>query len=383
MTSRERLLTTLNHKIPDRLPWSGLVNSYFLKAQKNKYYNMSSSDFLKEIGADVFDWVGLESKNKNILIETYVDNKLYKTEYGDGLTEFYNYTTDMIYQGNSYRRIVEKKFITPLGELNAKFTYTPLSHSVFISDFPIKRIEDYKIFTYMIESLEYKDLSKVYQKNENMLGENGVTVSALHCTPAYELIQCFMGLERFHYFFQDYKKRTLELMNLMLHKFCECYRIHSKLNVPVLLIPEDASTTLYSPDFFDKYLKSVLKEYVKIIKKSGKIVVIHACGHLKNLIKPLSEIDVDCIESVSPQPTGNISIYEVKKALPNVCIMGGIPANAFLYELDDFKQYLKKLIMENKKGGNYILSSGDSVPSDARIENLKAISDLIEKYGKY
>ena len=122
MTSRERLLTTLNHKIPDRLPWSGLVNSYFLKAQKNKYYNMSSSDFLKEIGADVFDWVGLESKNKNILIETYVDNKLYKTGYGDGITEFYNYTTDMIYQGNSYRRIVEKKFITPLGELNAKFT---------------------------------------------------------------------------------------------------------------------------------------------------------------------------------------------------------------------------------------------------------------------
>ena len=52
-------------------------------------------------------------------------------------------------------------------------------------------------------------------------------------------------------------------------------------------------------------------------------------------------------------------------------------------ELDDFKQYIKKLIIENKKEGNYILSSGDSVPSDARIENLNEISDLIEKYGKY
>lgn len=383
MTSRERLLITLNHKTPDKIPWSGLINNYFIKSQKNNYYNMSSSEFLKEMGADLFDWVGFEPKNKNILIKTFVDNKLCETGYGDGISVFYNYIADTIYHGDSYKRVVEKKFLTPLGELNTKFTYTPLSHSVFISEFPIKKVEDYKAFTYMMESLEYKDLSKEYQDNENNLGEDGVTVSALHCTPAYELIQCFMGLERFHYFFQDYKKRTLKLMEIMFDKFCECYRLHTKLNVPVFLIPEDASTTLYSPDFFNTYLKPVLKEYVKIIKESGKLSVIHACGHLKNLIKSLSEIDIDCIESVSPQPIGDISVQDLKKALPNFCIMGGIPANVFLYELDDFKQYIKKLIIENKKGGNYVLSSGDSVPSDARIENLKAITYLVEKYGKY
>ena len=104
---------------------------------------------------------------------------------------------------------------------------------------------------------------------------------------------------------------------------------------------------------------------------------------MKNLIKPLSEIDVDCIESVFPQPTGNIYIYEFKKALPNFCIMGGIPANVFLDGPEDFKKYVTKLILDNKDSGNFILSSADSVPAFAKIRNLKSISALISKFGKY
>ena len=51
--------------------------------------------------------------------------------------------------------------------------------------------------------------------------------------------------------------------------------------------------------------------------------------------------------------------------------------------MDDFKEYIKQLILENKADGNFILSSGDSVPSGAKLENIKAIPDLIESYGKY
>ena len=59
MTARERLLTTLGHNIPDRLPWSALVNDFFLEAQDSRYRKMTPGAFLKEMGADLFDWVGL------------------------------------------------------------------------------------------------------------------------------------------------------------------------------------------------------------------------------------------------------------------------------------------------------------------------------------
>jgi uroporphyrinogen-III decarboxylase len=169
----------------------------------------------------------------------------------------------------------------------------------------------------------------------------------------------------------------------MFKKFIRCYEVYAKTDIPAIVIPEDASTTLYSPAFFDEYLNPVINEYCRIINSRDKISVVHACGHLEGLKKSFSRIDVDCIESVSPPPTGNVSIREFKKALSGVCIMGGIPANCYLKELDDFKKYVSELILENKDRGNFILSSGDSVPADAKIENIRSIPYLIEKHGKY
>ena len=384
MNSRERLMTVLNHQIPDKVPWSGLITDYFINFHTNELGEISALNFLKEMGADVFNWLGIEARSHGVEVQTYVNGALTETDTsGDWLVEFYNYIGNINYYKSMTKKIIVRKFVTPIGELTAEFTYTPESHTVFISEFPIRRIKDYRVFTYMIESLEYIDPGIRYRQKENEIGQHGINAAVLHSTPVYELIQCFIGLERFYYLFFDYKKETTALMDKIFSKFKQCYKIYTKANIPAVVIPEDASTTLYSPSFFNEYLKPILEEYCRIINGEGKVSVIHACGHLDGLKKSLSEINVDCIESVSPPPTGNVSIKEFKKALPDVCIMGGIPANCYLTELSDFKRYVKKLILENKDKSNFILSSGDSVPSDARIENIKAIPDLIESYGKY
>ncbi|MES0340960.1 MAG: uroporphyrinogen decarboxylase family protein [Candidatus Humimicrobiaceae bacterium] len=383
MDPRERLLAVLNHKIPDRIPWSGLITDYFINFHKNELGGMSTTDFLEEAGADVFNWLGMEARSPGVEIQTYRGNTLVeKDKSGDWLVEFYNYISNIDYYKNN-DRTTKRVFITPIGELTAKFTYTPESRTVFISEFPIKKIEDYRIFAYMIESLEYKDLSQYFANMENEIGRSGINAAVLHSTPVYELIQCFMGMERFHYFFFDYHKKTLELIDKIFKKFTQCYETYAKTSIPAIVIPEDASTTLYSPSFFDKYLNPVINEYSRIINNKDKISVIHACGHLDGLKESFSRIDVDCIESVSPPPTGDVSIKEFKKSLPGVCIMGGIPANCYLQELDDFKKYVSELILENKSNGNFILSSGDSVPADAKIENIKSIPGLIDEHGRY
>jgi hypothetical protein len=382
MNSRERLLAAFNHGIPDRVPWSGLITDYFINSYKNNYGDTNPADFLKEVGADVVNWVGMKAKSKGVVVQTYANNILIDTDKnGNWLVEFYDYLGNIDYYRNN--GVTARKYITPLGELTAEFTFAPGSQTVFISKFPVKKIGDYKVFKYMIESLEYEDLSQYYREKEIDLGQYGINAAVLHSTPVYELIQCFIGLESFYYFFFDYYKETKGLIDIIFSKFRQCYDIYSNTVIPAVVIPEDASTTLYSPAFFDKYLKPVIKEYGKIIKDAGKVSILHACGHLEGLKKSLSELNVDCIESVSPPPTGNVSISEFKKSLPGVCIMGGIPANIYLLPADDFKDYIKQLILENKSGGNFILSSGDSVPSGAKLENIKAIPHLIEAYGKY
>lgn len=384
MNSRRRLIKTLNHEIPDKIPCTAAIGSYFLNSRKDKYGKMSSSTFLKTLGYDVFNWVGFNSKSKNVLVQTYIGDKLYKSvEGGNWINEFYDY----IFNVNFYRRFgkkeIKRKFVTSLGELTVKFLYSRESNTAFIAELPIKKLQDYKIFSYMINDIEYIKLDEDFKQKEDDIGKYGINVACLHSTPAYELIQCFMGLERFLYMLYDYKRETIDLMDKMFIKYRECYKIYSKTAIRAFLVPEDASTTLYSPKIFNKYFKPVLEEYCRIIKDSGKIAIIHACGHLRGLANYLKETGADCIESVSPPPTGDINIDELKKILPGYCIMGGIPANYFLLELNDFKKYVKELILKSKKGGNFILSSGDAVPRDAKIDNLRVIPELVWLYGQY
>jgi uroporphyrinogen decarboxylase len=44
---------------------------------------------------------------------------------------------------------------------------------------------------------------------------------------------------------------------------------------------------------------------------------------------------------------------------------------------------VRALIRDIAPGGGYILSSGNSIPSYAKVENVVAMGNALEKYGRY
>ena len=200
-------------------------------------------------------------------------------------------------------------------------------------------------------------------------------------SPVITLLEEYMGPEKFIYCLSDHRKEIEDLLNAIEDNYMGCYSFYSKMKCEVIGTCEDTGNIVYSPKIFDKYIKPVLKRYRDITKDAGKIHMIHSCGHLRQLIPMLKDIQTDCLESVTPPPVGTVGIKELKEKLKGVCIMGGIPPNVFSYPLKDFKGYIRDLILEAKDCGRFILSSGDSTPADAKIDNLKAIPELIDKYG--
>jgi hypothetical protein len=385
MTPKQRLLKALKHEIPDRVPWSLLVNKYFLDVLPEEYRKLDPTQFLKHFYADGLSWLGFSSSGRNVNVKIYIDGKLYKTqEGGNWFSEFYDYLFNIDYYWGDDGRTVTREYITPVGTIKTECVYKENSQTVFISEYPLKTVDDFKIFSYMIDDLEYEYDAEYVNKELKTIGDDGIGALMLHASPAYELIWCFTGLENFHYLLFDHKKETTELLERMAQKYYTCYEMYVKnAPVPAVILPEDAGTTLYSPGIFDEHIKPALSRYCEIIHKYDKIPVMHACGHLRDLLKSIDETGVECIESMSPPPTGNITVRDVKKTLPGMCVMGGIPATVFTEDLDSFRSYVGGLIQKNKTGKNFILSSGDSVPADARLDNIKAIPDLIEQFGKY
>jgi hypothetical protein len=79
---------------------------------------------------------------------------------------------------------------------------------------------------------------------------------------------------------------------------------------------------------------------------------------------------------------GTSDIFKAKEVLgDHMCIMGDVPAALLkLGEPEEVDEYCSRLITEIGADGGFILSSGCSVPIDAKPENVKAMLTSVMKY---
>ncbi|MBQ1276545.1 MAG: (d)CMP kinase, partial [Flavobacteriales bacterium] len=88
---------------------------------------------------------------------------------------------------------------------------------------------------------------------------------------------------------------------------------------------EDSSTTNISPAMFAKYTKPEIDRWGELVHGAGKLLVHHACGHLKDLLPLMARSNIDAIESISPPPTGNVTLQEAAAILPeHIALIGGL-----------------------------------------------------------
>ncbi len=82
---------------------------------------------------------------------------------------------------------------------------------------------------------------------------------------------------------------------------------------------------------------------------------------------------------------GATDIFKAKEILGDVmCIMGDVPATLLAFaDPVEVRAYCKKLIEVVGEGGGLILSSGCSIPSNAKPENIRAMREAVDEYGCY
>jgi hypothetical protein len=142
------------------------------------------------------------------------------------------------------------------------------------------------------------------------------------------------------------------------------------------------SSTFVSPKMFEQLSLPWLKRIVEAFHKAGYHTLLHFdCNwglnleYLRQLPKASCTLELD----------GQTDIFKAKKILgDHMCIMGDVPATLFrLGTPNDVEKYCLKLISDVGEGGGFILSSGCSVPVDAKIENIKAMIETAKKHGVY
>lgn len=142
-------------------------------------------------------------------------------------------------------------------------------------------------------------------------------------------------------------------------------------------------TTIMSPEHYREYIKPYQKRVVEYAHRKGMKIVKHSDGNLWPILDDLLEVGFDGIHPVQPQC---MDIGKVKEHLAGrMCILGNIDCRNLLPfgTEEEVRKSVRQTIEKVAPGGGYIISSSNTIHPGCRPENYIAMVQAAHRYGRY
>ena len=349
MNSRERVLTAISRKEPDRVPIYLWLTPHLIERLEKERGVKNYEEYLK---MDI----------------RFADYKAKPEE-----KDYSAYTKDFHPQSNidnwgcgTY----------PVGYYHFTKVQCPMK-----SFSTIKDVENYPFpeFRPMVEemSIAVKDIQE-----KNLLACSSYEMGT------FEQGHALMGMEEL----LNMMYMNPEMVTLLFDKISEIKAHIAKdfveAGVDILWIGDDIGVQngpIMDPEMWRKFLIPPLK---KIINAARSVrfdipVAYHTCGCIDWAIDGLIEAGIDILQSL--QPEANDSAVLKEKFGDRISFWGGIGSQSTMSggTIVDVKNEVIHLIETVGRGGGYICSPAHFLEPETPLENIDAFIDAIEEYGYY
>lgn len=356
MKSRQRLLAAIRGEAVDRVPWSPFLAYYwdYLPAQVQARGQFA---YLKEMGADP------------LLRGSHL---LYKCTYKN--CEF---------EDKAIGKVGYRAYHTPVGTLVEKGMHSDVGRTYFRTEHPVKTPEDFKILQYIHENMVIEPNYEQFEADLALYGDDALMLPLLgaHGKTAFQsLVEQWVGTENLVYMLYDEPEVVEECLAVMQARDEETVRISVNSAADGFIFWEDSSTTNISPAMFEKYTKPEIDRWGELIHDAGKLLIHHACGHLRDLLPLMARSNIDAVESISPPPTGNVTLQEAAAILPeHMALIGGLePVRLMNGTVEDVRRDALEL-MKDLVGRRFVLANSDSCPPNVEYEKFLAVTELVRR----
>ena len=140
------------------------------------------------------------------------------------------------------------------------------------------------------------------------------------------------------------------------------------------------------PSLYRKYVFPWIKQICDIAHKHDCKILLHSDGDLMEIFEDIIKCGVDAlnpIESTTANPDYDIFKLNEKYG-DKITFVGNLsPIMLAMGEISEIEDYAKKLIRELAPGGGYIFSSGHSINPAVTIDRFEAMQNIRRKYGAY
>jgi hypothetical protein len=366
MSIRSEVLDAIHGRPHQRIPWFADLSYY--------------CDSLRRRGELLPRYEGREGE------------KRFYTDHGVGI---YLYTPDVFtirYDENvtytkheTPERIVQS-FQTPLGSIESVQDFRKETWCYVYSQRFVRSIEDFRVMRYVHEHTLYHENYRAFTESDQLWGEDGIGFAmAVPCmAPFQKLVSRWAGIEMTVELLIEHREEYLEASGAIQKSQKALVEVLALSPATVVILPENLSSDVSGGTFFTELSMPYYTEIVQRLHAAGKKVAIHIDGRLIPCLGLLSECGFDIADAVTPEPFGDVTVENLRKAAgPDLVIWGGLPGGIFSHNYSDsyFESYVQRVIACADE--KFVIGTADQVPPDAVPSRIGRVRELVdERKGK-
>ncbi|MFX0134701.1 MAG: uroporphyrinogen decarboxylase family protein [Candidatus Hodarchaeota archaeon] len=141
---------------------------------------------------------------------------------------------------------------------------------------------------------------------------------------------------------------------------------------------------LINPRKFQKLIYPRMKKFVEFCHKKNMKVLFHSCGNLNKILDKVIETGIDGLHPL--EPSAAMDIFATNQSYGDkLTLIGNVDTIDLLAKgtAAQVQEYVKKEIKYIAPNGGLIISSSHSINPQISFENYKAMIEATKKYGKY
>lgn len=278
------------------------------------------------------------------------------------------------------KRVTE--YITPVGTLVSVDEYDEASVSWHPVKAPVKTVEDVKIMTRWYKDCEAgldpeakKNCEEILKKTDG----GAVFATGIGESPLMFFVEWTAGVEAAHYLLADHPGEVEELffeIHRVLVKRAEIVAEHCPADM--IYLTENTSTRLISPAQYEKYCFKHLWDYGAAFERHDRNMVLHMCGHLKDLLPLLAMTKARAFEAFTAPPLGDCTLGDGRAACPEKCLIGGTYAMLWLEDEKTIIRFLEDELSKLPHLRGIVVTSGGVMPPMTSPEKIKKVANWVK-----
>lgn len=349
MTSKERVLSALNHVQPDRVPSDYFGTPEIESALMAHFGVQTHNALLDALGTDIRtimpEYIGPELK-------TFPDGS-YETIWGDIRTPM----------ANEYGEYAES-------------TYLPFAG--------MTTLEEVEAFRW--PSPDWYDYSTLVDQARSLAGY-AISTGSFGFMDLINGVARGRGVQKVLYDIALEDPVGLALMRKRAEfylAFTERILDAAQGTIDILMMGDDYGTQrglLVSPDCWRKLFRPHMQAMIELAHAYGCKVIHHSCGSTRQIIPEFIAIGLDCLQTIQSQAWG-MDPYELKALYGDrLAFHGTIDVQGPLQRMTpaEVHAYVRERIEIVGKGGGFICAPSHNIQPDTPLENVLAMYEEIAR----